>query len=70
LSRSRHIPFESFCEHHLAAIRSIVHVGYLPRDQVVGISKISQKGGSRTTELLGCIRLHRKKGGCEAALRG
>ena len=38
----RDIPFESFCEHHLAAIRGTVHVGYLPRDRVVGISKISR----------------------------
>jgi GTP cyclohydrolase I len=38
----RGIPFESFCEHHLAAIRGTVHVGYLPRDRVVGISKISR----------------------------
>jgi GTP cyclohydrolase IA len=38
----RDIPFESCCEHHMAAIRGIVHVGYLPRDRVVGISKLAR----------------------------
>ncbi|WP_046868462.1 GTP cyclohydrolase I FolE [Microvirga massiliensis] len=38
----RDIPFESCCEHHMAAIRGIVHVGYLPRRRVVGISKLAR----------------------------
>jgi GTP cyclohydrolase I len=38
----RDIPFESCCEHHMAAIRGTVHVGYLPRDRVVGISKVAR----------------------------
>jgi GTP cyclohydrolase IA len=38
----RDIPFESFCEHHMAAIRGTVSVGYLPRDRVVGISKLAR----------------------------
>jgi GTP cyclohydrolase I len=38
----RDIPFESCCEHHMAAIRGIVHVGYLPRRRVVGISKFAR----------------------------
>lgn len=38
----RDIPFESCCEHHLASISGTVHVGYLPRNRVVGISKISR----------------------------
>ena len=38
----RDIPFESCCEHHMAAIRGTVHVGYLPRDRVVGISKLAR----------------------------
>jgi GTP cyclohydrolase I len=38
----RDIPFESCCEHHMAAIRGIVHVGYLPRGRVVGISKLAR----------------------------
>jgi GTP cyclohydrolase I len=36
----RGIPFESWCEHHMAAIRGTVDIGYLPRNRVVGISKL------------------------------
>ncbi len=38
----RDIPFESHCEHHLAPIIGRAHVGYLPRDRVVGISKMAR----------------------------
>jgi GTP cyclohydrolase I len=38
----REIPFESHCEHHLAAIVGHVHVGYLPCHRVVGISKLAR----------------------------
>lgn len=38
----RDIPFESCCEHHMAAIRGVVHVGYLPAERVVGISKLAR----------------------------
>src|ERR1019366_1496681 len=36
------IRFESHCEHHLAPIIGRVHVGYLPRSKVVGISKLAR----------------------------
>jgi len=36
------IRFESHCEHHLAAIIGRVHVGYLPTNKVVGISKLAR----------------------------
>ena len=38
----RDIAFESFCEHHMAPIIGRAHVGYLPRDRVVGISKLAR----------------------------
>lgn len=38
----RDIPFESSCEHHMAAISGTVHVGYLPNGRVVGISKLAR----------------------------
>ncbi len=34
------VPFHSHCAHHLAQISGICHVGYLPRDCIVGLSKI------------------------------
>jgi GTP cyclohydrolase I len=36
----RDIRFESHCEHHIAPIIGRVHIGYLPRERVVGISKL------------------------------
>ena len=38
----RDIRFESFCEHHMAPIIGKAHVGYLPSDRVVGISKLAR----------------------------
>jgi GTP cyclohydrolase I len=38
----RDIEFESYCEHHVAPIIGRVHVGYLPTDKVVGISKLAR----------------------------
>ena len=38
----RDIKFESHCEHHMAPIIGNVTVGYLPRDRVVGISKLAR----------------------------
>ena len=38
----RDIPFESHCEHHMAPIIGQAHVGYLPRNKVVGISKLAR----------------------------
>lgn len=36
------IPFSSHCEHHMAPITGQVHIGYLPRKRVVGISKLAR----------------------------
>ena len=38
----RDIPFHSHCEHHLAPILGKAHVAYLPKDRVVGISKLAR----------------------------
>lgn len=38
----RDIPVQSCCEHHMAPIRGVAHVAYLPRDRVVGISKLAR----------------------------
>ena len=38
----RDIPFHSHCEHHMAPIMGKAHVAYLPRDRVVGISKLAR----------------------------
>ena len=38
----RDIEFESHCEHHMAPSIGHAHVGYLPRNKVVGISKLAR----------------------------
>ena len=38
----RDIPFQSHCEHHMAPILGRAHIAYLPRDHVVGISKLAR----------------------------
>ena len=38
----RDISFESHCEHHIAPIIGVAHVGYLPNNKVVGISKLAR----------------------------
>ena len=38
----RDIRFESYCEHHVAPIIGMAHVGYLPDRRVVGISKLAR----------------------------
>src|ERR1039458_4064088 len=61
----RDISFESHCEHHLAPIIGRVHIGYLPRNRVVGISKLArlvdvyakrfQIQEKMTAEIAGCL---------------
>ncbi len=36
------IRFVSFCEHHMLPVVGKAHVGYLPTDRVVGISKLAR----------------------------
>ena len=38
----RDIEFESHCEHHMAPIIGKAHVGYLPTQKIVGISKLAR----------------------------
>jgi GTP cyclohydrolase I len=34
------IPFTSFCEHHFVPIQGKANIGYIPKDYVIGLSKI------------------------------
>ena len=38
----RGIRFESHCEHHMAPIIGRAHIGYIPNNRVVGISKLAR----------------------------
>ena len=49
----RDIPVISFCEHHMLPVVGVAHIGYLPRDRVVGISKLARvvQGFSRRLQI-------------------
>ncbi len=36
------IPYRAVCAHHLLPVLGTAHVGYIPRDKVVGISKLAR----------------------------
>jgi GTP cyclohydrolase I len=39
---ARGIPFHSLCEHHLVPFIGVAHVGYLPGERVLGLSKLAR----------------------------
>ena len=46
---ARSIPIRSVCEHHLLPFVGVAHVGYLPGERILGLSKLA-----RVVELFAC----------------
>lgn len=73
------IPFQSHCEHHMAPIIGTACIAYLPRDHVVGISKLArvlhayarrlQVQERLTAEVADCIWEHLKPLGVAVVIR-
>jgi GTP cyclohydrolase I len=76
----RNIRFESHCEHHMAPVLGRVHIGYLPRKRVVGISKLArlvevyakrlQTQEKMTAEIAGCLDAVLKPFGVAVVVEG
>jgi GTP cyclohydrolase IA len=47
----RDIPFRSLCMHHVLPFRGVAHVGYLPGERILGLSKLARVVGLFAREL-------------------
>jgi len=63
---ARAIPFHSLCMHHLLPFHGVAHIGYLPGERIIGLSKLGrvvelfardrQLQERRTTQIAGWLQ--------------
>ena len=73
------IPIYSLCEHHLLPFFGVAHVGYIPSDSVIGLSKIARVANvfarrlqvqeRLTTQIAACLAHHLKPRAVGVVLR-
>jgi GTP cyclohydrolase I len=66
----RDIRVVSHCEHHMAPIVGRAHIGYLPRNRVVGISKLARivEADKQSSAKRLRAAMNRRIGRCEGSL--
>jgi GTP cyclohydrolase I len=74
----RDVPFRSLCEHHLLPFHGVAHIGYLPADRIVGLSKLArvvehygrglQVQERLTQQIADCLEQHLRPNGVAVVL--
>jgi GTP cyclohydrolase I len=59
---ARDIPFRSLCEHHLLPFSGVAHVGYLPDQRILGLSKLARLVNRFASDLQNQERLTKQVG--------